>query len=149
MKSRKAIILVTILIIFTAIAAIFHLGTRQEVPKNVLQISVNGKEHIIDISKLKYEQVTGIRINGKGEEIPVDEQGVSLESILKQQSITEYSKVTVIADDSYSANLSADEVKEDGKAYLVVQEEEGLRLVVFEDENSKRSVSNVVQIVVE
>lgn len=37
---------------------------------------------------------------------------------------------------------------EEKKAYLLLQEEE-LRLVVFGDENSKRSVSNVKQIVVE
>lgn len=149
MKSRKAIILVTILLILTGIAAVIHLYTRKEVPENTLQISANGKEYTVDIDKLKYEQVTGVRVNGKGEEIPVDEQGISLENVLQQQSITDYSEVTVIADDSYSAKLSADEAKEEGKAYLVVQEEEGLRLVVFGDENSKRSVSNVVQIVVE
>lgn len=37
---------------------------------------------------------------------------------------------------------------EEEKVYLLLQEEE-LRLVVFGDENSKRSVSNVKQIVVE
>ncbi len=69
-------------------------------------------------------------------------------SCLAQEHITGYSKVSVVSDDSYSAELTADEVKEDGKVYLL-NEEDSLRLVVFGDENSKRSVSNVVQIVVE
>ena len=37
---------------------------------------------------------------------------------------------------------------EDGKAWLLL-EQPYLRLVVFGDQNSKRSVSNVVQIIVE
>ena len=43
----------------------------------------------------------------------------------------------------------AEEVEEDSKAFLIMEEEKELRLVVFGDENSKRSVSNVVRIVVE
>lgn len=62
--------------------------------------------------------------------------------------VVSYSKVTVISDDSYAADLTAEDVKEDGKAYLMLDEEE-IRLIVFGDPNSKRSVSNVVQIIVE
>lgn len=148
MKSHKAIILGVVLIILTAVLAVIHLGTREEVPENAVQISANDKTYMVDIEKLNYEKVEGVRVNGKGEEIPVDGQGIALKDILAQENITEYSKVTVVADDSYSAELTADEVKEDGKAYLL-NEEESFRLVVFGDENSKRSVSNVVQIVVE
>ncbi|MBQ8804223.1 MAG: hypothetical protein IJZ53_11355 [Tyzzerella sp.] len=148
MKSRKAIILGVVLIILTAIAAVIHLSTREEVPENAVQISANDKTYTIDIKKLNYEQVEGIRVNGKGEEIPVEGAGIALKDILAQEKITEYSKVTVVADDSYSAELTAEEIKEDEKVYLL-NEEESLRLIVFGDENSKRSVSNVVQIIVE
>lgn len=148
MKSRKAIILGVVLIILTAIAAVIHLSTREEVPENAVQISANDKTYTIDIKKLNYEQVEGIRVNGKGEEIPVEGAGIALKDILAQEKITEYSKVTVVAGDSYSAELTAEEIKEDEKVYLL-NEEESLRLIVFGDENSKRSVSNVVQIIVE
>lgn len=149
MKSHKAIILAFILVVFTMIAAVFHFNTRQEVPENVIQIVTGEKTYTIDIEKLEYEQVIGVRINGKGEEIPVDEQGISVKRFLSLENIEVYSYISVVADDSYSAKLTAEEVSETGKAFLTVQEEGGLRLVVFGDENSKRSVSNVVQIIVE
>lgn len=149
MKSHKAIILAFILIVFTMIAAVFHFNTRQEVPENAIQIVTGEKTYTIDIENLEYEQVIGVRINGKGEEIPVDEQGISIKHFLSLENIEEYSYISVVADDSYRAKLTAEEVNETGKAFLTVQEEGGLRLVVFGDENSKRSVSNVVQIIVE
>ena len=45
--------------------------------------------------------------------------------------------------------VSKEEVDEDGKVYLLKEDDGSLRLVVFGDENSKRSVSNVVKMVVE
>ena len=149
MKARKAIILVTVLIVLTAILAVIHLSSREEVPENTLQISVKGESITVDIEKLEYEQVIGVRVNGKGEEIPIDAPGISVNELLTQEKISDYSKVTVVADDSYSAELTAEEVREDGKAFLLNEEEGSLRLVVLGDENSKRSVSNVVQIIVE
>lgn len=74
--------------------------------------------------------------------------GILIKDILDANDISEYVKVTVVSDDAYSAELSAEEVSEAGKAYLLYEEEE-LRLVVFGDENSKRSVSNLVEIIVE
>ena len=56
--------------------------------------------------------------------------------------------VTVVADDSYRAELLVEEVKEENRAYLML-EDNTLRLIVFKDENSKRSVSDVVEICVE
>ena len=149
MKARKAIILVTVLIVLTAILAVIHLSRREEVPENTLQISVKGESITVDIEKLEYEQVIGVRVNGKGEEIPIDAPGISVNELLTQEKISDYSKVSVVEDDSYSAELTAEEVREDGKAFLLNEEEGSLRLVVLGDENSKRSVSNVVQIIVE
>ena len=71
-----------------------------------------------------------------------------VKDLLASTKIASYSKVTVVSDDSYTADLTAEEVAESGKAYLLL-EQPYLRLVVFGDQNSKRSVSNVVQIIVE
>ena len=148
MKSRKAIILAVLLIIITAITAIAHLSTRQEVPEHALLVSIKGEELLLDIDKFEYEQVSGIRVNGKGEEVPVEGNGIAVKEVLEKADLKKYSKISVIADDSYSAELSLEEINEDGKAYLL-EDEEGLRLVVFGDKDSKRSVSNIAQIVVE
>lgn len=59
-----------------------------------------------------------------------------------------YTNVTVISDDSYSADLSAEEIAEEGTACLLL-DAGYLRLVISGDSNSKRSVSNVIQVIAE
>ena len=111
-------------------------------------MTIDGHSHAVEVSGLDFEPVSGVRVNGKGESIPVEGQGISVKDLLESKKIASYSKVTVLSNDSYAAELAAEEITEDGKAYLMLDEEE-LRLIVFGDSNSKRSVSNVVQIIVE
>ena len=136
------------LIAIAAVAAVIHLTTRDEVTAGCVELVYNGKSHDAAISDLKKDDVSGIRVNGKGEEIEVNGKGISLADLLAMKKIEDFAKVTVVSDDSYSAEVSKDEVMERGKAYMMVEDEEA-RLVVFGDTNSKRSVSNVKQIVVE
>ena len=77
----------------------------------------------------------------------METQGISLKNLLITEGIEEYTEIQVTADDSYSAVLEKNELEEKDNAYLILQEE-SLRLIVFGDSNSKRSVSNVAQIVV-
>ena len=74
---------------------------------------------------------------------------IALSALLTQYDITTYSEVKVEASDAYQASISYDEVQEVGRAYLLKQEESGVRLVVFKDENSKRAVTDLVKIIVE
>ena len=148
MKTRKTIRFIGILATLTVIAAVLHLTTRENVPEHSVKVTTSEKETMLDIMSLEYDTVTGIRVNGKGEELPVEGKGISVAQLLEQMDIAEYTTVTVIADDSYSAEITKEEILEEDKVFLLL-EEETLRLIVFGDTNSKRSVSNVVQIVVE
>lgn len=148
MKTKKMIIFIGMLIALTLLAAVLHLTTREEVPKQAVKVTTSEKETLLDIMSLDYATVTGIRVNGKGEEIPVEEIGISMKEVLEAMGITEYATITVISDDSYSAKVSKEEVLEKDKVFLLL-EDNTLRLIVFGDSNSKRSVSNVVQIQVE
>lgn len=148
MKTSKALALILVLVLLTGIAAWMHLSTREEVTEGTVQVTIDGHVQTLKLSELSYEAVSGVRVNGKGESIPVEGEGISVKALLASQEAASYTKVTVVSDDSYSAQLSAEEVAEDGKAYLML-DEEYLRLVVFGDSNSKRSVSNVVQVIVE
>ena len=65
--------------------------------------------------------------------------------LLSQTGITDYQKVLVVADDAYSAEVTAEEIAAPGQVYLMRQED-GIRLVVFGDSNSKRNVTNVVRL---
>ena len=142
MKNRKLIILTFVLLILAAAFAVLHLSSRETVAENSVQLSADGKIHEISLSDLSLTAISGTRVNGKGEQIPVDGMGISLTELLKKYNVSAYSKVTVVSDDSYSAEVSADEAE---NANFLVEDGQ-LRLVVFGDSDSKRSVSNVKQI---
>ncbi len=148
MQLKKTIIFIGVLVVLTALAAVIHLSTRAQIPEHSIQVTQGDKKYHVDITKLDYDAVSGVRVNGKGEEIAVSGDGIALHKLLLELGITDFSKVNIVADDSYRAELLAEEVKEENRAYLML-EEDTLRLVVFEDENSKRSVSDVVEICVE
>ena len=142
MKNRKLIILTFVLLILAAAFAVLHLSSRETVAENSVQLSADGKIHEISLSDLSLTAISGVRVNGKGEQIPVDGMGLSLTDLLEKYNVSAYSKVTVVSDDSYSAEVSADEAE---NANFLVEDGQ-LRLVVFGDSDSKRSVSNVKQI---
>ena len=150
MKKHRAIIIIVILVIITGIIAMMNLHTREEVPEGAIEVSFGEETYVVDIHELSYEQVTGTRVNGKGEEKTVEASGILLENVLEGVGITEYSKVSVVADDSYSAEITAEEMGNAVEAYLIQEDGESrLRLLVFGDKDSKRSVRNVAQIIVE
>ena len=149
MKKYRAIIFIVLLMLITGVMAALHLKSREEVPEGAIEVSYGEEKYIVDIHELAYENVSGIRVNGKGEEIPVEGAGILLKDLLAKLEITEFVTVSVVADDAYSADVTAEEIKNNIEAYLIQEEgEERLRLVVFGDKDSKRSVSNVAQIIV-
>lgn len=125
-----------------------HLVGKNKFSEKEISLYWGREEKKVNIEKLSYEPVEGIRINGKGEEIPVSGQGILLKELLEEYGITDYRQVKVSAMDSYSATVTREETEEEGKVYLFF-EEESLRLLVFGDKDSKRSVSDIVQIVAE
>ncbi|MBE5956992.1 MAG: hypothetical protein E7253_11160 [Lachnospiraceae bacterium] len=149
MKKNRLIIFALILVIITVFAAVLHLNTREEVAEGHLKLTIGEKEVTADLNDFEYEQLSGIRVNGKGEEILMEGEGILMRDLLKSIGAETYKKVRIVADDSYIAEVNVEEVLEDGKVCLFLQEEGGLRLAVFGDENRKRSVSDVVQIIVE
>ena len=149
MKTNKVKIFVIGLAVLMVFAAVLHLSTRKVVAEGNLSVTVKGAETTLDISRFTYKQVTGTRMNGKGETIQIDAQGVALKDVLAMAKAADYETVTVYSDDSYNAVVTAEEVEDGTKAFLIVGDENELRLVVFGDTNSKRSVSNVMRVVVE
>lgn len=145
MKKHKALIFVIILAVLTGIAAIVHLNTRETVPEHAVAVSYEDETVYVDLDSLTYEHVSGVRINGKGEEKKVEGQGILVKDMLANLQILDYDTISIVSDDSYTAEVTAPEVSEDDKVYLMYEEEE-LRLIVFGDTDSKRSVSNVVKI---
>ncbi len=123
------------LVLLTAVFAVIHLTTRtSDIDGEIL---VNGES--VKIADLQMSTVEGTVVNGKGEEKQIDSQGLPLSQVCTE----EFETVTVTASDEYHAVVAADEIQ---NAYLILDDEGNLRLIVFGDENSKRDVKNVVRI---
>ena len=150
MKKSTKIIMAAIaaLIALTAVFAIIHSAARTEVPDGALLVSCGGEKKYVDLASLDTVSVRGSVVNGKGEKSDVNTQGVPLADVIENAGFDPNGAVTVkvTADDEFSAELSGDELNEDGKAYLVSEEDGRMRLVVFGDSNAGRNVRNVVSV---
>lgn len=148
-KVEPVKIAIVILVFITAIVAIFYLSTRPTASEGTLRIENGGQIIELPLNRLGFIPVRGTVVNGKGEERTVDAQGVLLIEVLREAGIEEFSEVTVTADDAYNAMVTAAEIAEPDRVYLIQQDEGGLRLIVFGDSNSKRSVSDVASLSVQ
>ena len=150
MKKSTKIIMTAIaaLIALTAVFAIIHSAARTEVPDGALLVSCGGEKKYVDLTSLDTVSVRGSVVNGKGEKSDVNTQGVPLADVIENAGFDPNGAVTVkvTADDEFSAELSGDELNEDGKAYLVSEDDGSMRLVVFGDSNAGRNVRNVVSV---
>ena len=150
MKKSTKIIMAAIaaLIALTAVFAIIHSAARTEVPDGALLVSCGGEKKYVDLASLDTVSVRGSVVNGKGEKSDVNTQGVPLADVIENAGFDPNGAVTVkvTADDEFSAELSGDELNEDGNAYLVSEDDGSMRLVVFGDSNAGRNVRNVVSV---
>lgn len=149
-KMSPVKLMIPLLILVTAAVAVFYLTTRTAVPEGVLRVEfAGGQAEELSLEKLKLVSVQGSVVNGKGEERVINAQGILLSEVLRQAGTAEFSTVTVTADDEYSAQVMAEEIAASDQVYLIQQEEGGMQLIVFGDNNSKRNVTNVVRISVQ
>lgn len=148
-KHKLAIIIIAILVLLTAVLTVVHLTTREEGQEGAIQVVCGGKTTLVSVDDLKpVAAVQGTVVNNAGEEKKIDGQGILVSDVLKLAGAAASGEVTVTADDEYSVSLTAEEVAEEGKAWLLI-EDGTLRLIVFGDQGAKRNVKNVVRLTVE
>lgn len=144
MKKIKPInAVIAALVLLTIVSAAVHFATRTDVPEGMLRVEYSGTAVELSVDRLELEPVRGTLRSGKGEELTIDGQGLPLSQVLECAGAGNYSEVTVTANDEYSAVVTAEEVADPGRVYLLLEEDGSLRLVVFGDENRKRNVSDV------
>ena len=137
MKSKKTVyIILAVLLVLTAALAAAHLTTREKVPEGAILVRQSGEERYVEPDRLFQTAVTGTIVNGKGEERSIDARGIALDDLAKGG----YDVIEVTASDEYSALVSADEKD---SAFLILNDDGSVQLVVFGDANSKRAVRNV------
>lgn len=146
---KKTIRVLLALVLVTAVLACIHSFSRPKTEEGTLLIEYNGTSSVIALDELSTVPVKGTLVNGRGEEILVSGEGILLSEVLAAAEIVDYRIVVMIAEDEYSAEVTAEEVALPDKVYLMEQEEGGTRLVVFGDANSKRNVNGLVRLRVE
>lgn len=148
-KSKLTIIMIAVLVVLTAVLAIIHLTTRQQEEEGAVQVVYEGRTIPVYLDDLKpVAAVQGTVTNNAGEEKQIDGQGILVSDVLKLAGTAVDTSVTVTSADEYAVSLTAEEVAEEGRAWLLI-EEGTLRLIVFGDQGAKRNVKNVVRLTVE
>ena len=149
---KNSIIIVIILLAVTCVGSFFYLKSRNDVPKGNLAVVSGDKTVLINPFGGSLVPVKGTTINAKGQEKDVDETGVSLMDAIEKSGLfdSSFTKARVVSSDEYAAEISIDEIKEEGRACLAKQQEDdgtiSARLYVFGDSDSRRQVKNVVRI---
>lgn len=146
MKKKTAFLLVAAVLLLTAVLAAVHLTTREQVETGRLVVSYQNKQQEVVFAQLPLQQIQGTISNAKGQTFPVDAKGLSAEAFLAALNISGFSKMTVVADDEYRAEVSAAEIAAEDTVALILQEDGGVQMVVFPDSNSKRNVTNVIRV---
>ena len=132
-------IVIGVLILACGIAVGMYFSTRKENPEDSIIVTISGEKKVINLHKLSLTKFEGSIINGKGETIEVEAEGVRVADII---GTSDFKEASVIADDEYSATIKPEDLK---KAWLQV-EGGSARLIVFGDTTAKRDVKNVVRI---
>lgn len=150
MKTSKTMkILIIALLLVTVIAAGAYLALRAQIPEDAIVLEYGSTTYIVDLQGIKMTEIHGERMNGKGEIKPVDGMGFHLQDLVAWTLGKDFTcdTVTITASDGVSAEITADELNEEGKVVLLWNEEDGrLQLIVFGDSDSKRSVKQVERI---
>ena len=147
-SNRFATIIIAGLLLVTVCAALLHLTSRTAVPEGFLLVEKDGITIKIETANLAEKPVVGMIVNGKGEEIAINSPGIPLMDLMTDAGVSVSEKIVIVADDGYSVTVTAGELSESEKVFLLVREGERPRLVVFGDPDSKRNVSGVIRLVV-
>jgi hypothetical protein len=142
---KRIILIISILLVITAAIACIYVFSRPKVESGTFLLRTGSGDKTIRFSELPLSNVSGETINKKGKTKKIDAKGYSLSDIPALTGISDYSDIIVFSDDEYNAEVSKDELSDHDKAWLI-NDDGGIRLIVFKDEDSKRNVKNVVRI---
>lgn len=141
---KRSLWIIAALLLISACFAVWHLTTRTEVARGELLIRQGEAEVRLCLTDLDLSRVQGEVVDGKGDTHAVDAQGLSVADVVRAAGldVNALTQLTVTAGDAYSAVLSGDEVRQPETAWLILQDD-GARLIVFGDPDSRRNVSDV------
>ena len=158
MKNRKNLmIIVAVLLIAAALGVGMYVRNSQMAGEvaGVITLRFEGNDIPVTIASLDRVDFEGETVNGKGEHFS-HYRGVELKTLLEEKNI-DVSGVTgikAVSADQFEAEYTGDEMRESGHLYLAVQMDgkalegidkgtQGVQVIVFGDENSRRLVRSL------
>lgn len=154
MKHMKKVLLVRILVVLlvaTGIVAAIHLKGQEEI--NCMVIEHAALRIDVTFADLDKGAFSGELTDGKGDTSAHTYTGILLRELLEAKGIdlARLSGVTITSADNYSVRFTAEEILETDKVYLAITVDgktiegidpgtEGVQVIVFGDENSRRCV---------
>lgn len=149
--SKKLLIGIIALVAITAIVTAVHLNNQDTVACMVIS---HGDQQIdLSFEDLDGGAFSGELTDGKGDVTHHEYTGILLQEALKKKGIdlAGFSRVTVTSADNYSVEFTAEEILQADKVYVAVTADgekiegidpgtDGVQLIVFGDENSRRCV---------
>ena len=160
MKRALLVKIVVVLLIATCVVAVLHLRNQEEIACMVIE----HEAFRIDVTfeDLDKGAFSGELTDGKGDTTAHQYTGILLRELLQDKGIdlTQLSGVTVTSADNYSVRFTAEEILEADRVYIAITADgnaiegidpgtEGVQVIVFGDENSKRCVRFAQKITLE
>ena len=142
--NKKSLIVIAALLVITAVITCVYLNTRTKTAEGDIVLVSADKEVTVHFNDLPLTDVSGETTNKKGEVKTIEGKGFPLSGIPELAGASDYSEITVYADDEYNTSISKDELSGDDNAFLI-EDEKGIRMVVFGGP-ADRAVKNVVRI---
>ena len=143
---KKRIAVIAVLLLVTASLVFIYLRSRESVDSGDLLIRSANSELTVTVKDLDLADVHGSITNKKGETKEINSKGVALSQMPALAGVSDFSEISIYADDEYKAVLSKEELASAEKAWLIIADDNSIRLIVFDDPDSKRDVKNVVRV---
>ena len=146
--NKRIMLLAMVMVTVAAFGVMPALSADAQEESVSLTIATKGNEICIPWSDMALVPVQGTILNGKGETKEIDTEGIALQSVLDMVEVKAQEKVTVIAEDAFQAEATVEELTEANRVWMILSDD-GLRLIVLGDGDSKRIVKHAVRVVVE
>lgn len=158
--SKKLIAGIALLLAVTCVVAAVHLWNQEEV--SCMVILQEDRSSTVSFDDLNRGAFSGELIDGKGDVTFHEYTGVLLRKLLEEKGIdlARISDVTVTSADNYSVTFTREEILQADKVYVAITADgekiegidpgtDGVQLIVFGDENSRRCVRFAQKITIE
>ena len=136
------------LAVIACVFAVIEFTSRGQVPDGALIVRMGDQTRYVNLGLLDRCDVQGTVKNGNGEETAIDASGVQLSDVLAAAKVNPQAvtSVTATSDDGRSAEITGDEVRETGRAFLYPDDNGAATLVVFGDADDTRNVPHIVSL---